>query len=358
MKDSILRILHDLVSLDGPSGFEQPVVKELKKKFSAIGANVSIDRMGNLYASTTQLDRKPHLMISAHSDEIGAVVRYVDSNGFLRIDALGIVSSNLLYGRRVKINGIPGVVGVRPGHLQTIEEQHQTPPIHQMYVDIGVNNAEEAFKLGVRIGSPVSFDSPLKHFANPDRLCGKSIDNRLGCAVLLQLFSELESSKLGMNITGVISVQEEIGLRGATVAANRVKPDLAIVLDTLPVGDTPDVPEGRIVGNIGKGPVLVLAESEKDIGIIGNAKLNNLIEKAAKSEDIPLQLATSLGYSYTDAATVHIQAEGIPTAVLGFPRRYSHSPICTFDINDAVNAVRVLQKFTTSSLNLDDLNFI
>jgi endoglucanase len=358
VKESILSTLHDLVAIDGPSGFEQPVVKELSHKFSSAGANVAVDRMGNLYASLDMNAEKPHLMISAHSDEIGAVVRHIDTRGFLRIDALGIVSSNLLYGRRVRVNGIPGVVGVKPGHLQTSEEQHRTPPIHQFYVDIGVSCAEEAFELGIRIGSPVAYDGPLVSYANSDRLFGKAIDNRLGCSVLLQLFTELVSENLKVNITGLIAVQEEIGLRGATVGANRVKPDFAIVLDTLPVGDTPDVPEGRIVGEIGKGPVLVLAESENEIGVIGNAKLNDWIRRAAEGGDVPLQFATSLGYSYTDAAAVHLQAEGIPTAVLGFPRRYSHSPICTFDINDAVNAVRILEALALESIDLEDLNFI
>ena len=107
-----------------------------------------------------------------------------------------------------------------------------------------------------------------------------------------------------------------------------------------------------------QGPVLVLAESEKEIGVIGNAKLNDWIQRVAEEGDIPLQCATSLGYSYTDAAAVHMQAGGIPTAVLGFPRRYSHSPICTFDINDAVNAVRILRTLALESIDLEDLNFI
>jgi putative aminopeptidase len=350
MKDDLRATLERLTALNGPSGFEQPVVEALVGEFTDIGAEVRVDHMGNLYARLPQSDPNgPHLMIAAHSDEVGAVVRYIDQNGFLRIDPLGIVAPVLFVGRRVDVAGHLGVVGVRPVHAQTPAERHQAPPIDQLFVDVGATSAEEVAGMGIRVGSPVSYSSPLRTFSNPDRLCGKAIDNRLGCAVLLQLFRRLRDRQVAGTVTAVAAVQEEVGLRGATVAARSVRPDYAVVIDTLPVEDTPGGPEGRICGRIGHGPVLVVASSGGTFvnGHIGHPRVGEWIERAGASCGVPVQRVSSIGYAVTDAAAVHLRGEGIPTGVLGLPRRYSHSPVCTFDINDAVGAVRLLEEFVT-----------
>jgi endoglucanase len=350
MKDDLRATLERLTALNGPSGFEQPVVEALVGEFTDTGAEVRVDHMGNLYARLPQSDPDgPHLMIAAHSDEVGAVVRYIDQNGFLRIDPLGIVAPVLFVGRRVDVAGHLGVVGVRPVHAQTPAERHQAPPIDQLFVDVGATSAAEVAGMGIRVGSPVSYDSPLRTFANPDRLCGKAIDNRLGCAVLIQLFRRLRDRQVAGTVTAVAAVQEEVGLRGATVAARSVRPDYAVVIDTLPVEDTPGGPEGRICGRIGHGPVLVVASSGGTFvnGHIGHPRVGEWIERAGASCGVPVQRVSSIGYAVTDAAAVHLRGEGIPTGVLGLPRRYSHSPVCTFDINDAVGAVRLLEQFVT-----------
>lgn len=350
MKDDLRATLERLTALNGPSGFEQPVVEALVGEFTDLGAEVRVDHMGNLYARLPQSDPNgPHLMIAAHSDEVGAVVRYIDQNGFLRIDPLGIVAPVLFVGRRVDVAGHLGVVGVRPVHAQTPAERHQAPPIDQLFVDVGATSAEEVAGMGIRVGSPVSYESPLRTFSNPDRLCGKAIDNRLGCAVLIQLFRRLRDRQVAGTVTAVAAVQEEVGLRGATVAARSVRPDYAVVIDTLPVEDTPGGPEGRICGRIGHGPVLVVASSGGTFvnGHIGHPRVGEWIERAGASCGVSVQRVSSIGYAVTDAAAVHLRGEGIPTGVLGLPRRYSHSPVCTFDINDAVGAVRLLEEFVT-----------
>lgn len=350
MKDDLRATLERLTALNGPSGFEQPVVEALVGEFTDLGAEVRVDHMGNLYARLPQSDPNgPHLMVAAHSDEVGAVVRYIDQNGFLRIDPLGIVAPVLFVGRRVDVAGHLGVVGVRPVHAQTPAERHQAPPIDQLFVDVGATSAEEVAGMGIRVGSPVSYSSPLRTFSNPDRLCGKAIDNRLGCAVLIQLFRRLRDRQVAGTVTAVAAVQEEVGLRGATVAARSVRPDYAVVIDTLPVEDTPGGPEGRICGRIGHGPVLVVASSGGTFvnGHIGHPRVGEWIERAGASCGVPVQRVSSIGYAVTDAAAVHLRGEGIPTGVLGLPRRYSHSPVCTFDINDAVGAVRLLEEFVT-----------
>jgi endoglucanase len=349
MKSEIRATLERLTALNGPSGFEQPVVAALVGEFESAGASVRVDHLGNLFARLPQSNPDgPHLMVTAHSDEVGALVRHIDPSGFLRIHPLGIVAPVLFLGRRVDVAGHMGVVGVRPVHAQTATERVQSPPMDQLYVDVGATSAAEVLGMGIRVGSPVSYESPLRTFTNPDRLCGKAIDNRLGCAVLLQVFKELRDQEPAAGaVTAVMAVQEEVGLRGATVAARSVNPDYAIVVDTLPVEDTPGATGSRVGGQIGQGPVLVVASAGGSFinGHIGHPRVGEWIEQAAANCDVSLQRVSSIGYSVTDAAAVHLRGEGIPTGVVGLPRRYSHSPVCTFDINDAVDAVRLLRQF-------------
>ncbi len=366
IKDELRATLERLTALNGPSGFEQPVVEALAGEFGDAGADVRVDPMGNLYARLRQPDPDrpdrggPHLMVAAHSDEVGAVVRHVDQDGFLRIDPLGIVAPVLFVGRRVDVAGHLGVVGVRPVHAQTPAERHQAPPIDQLFVDVGATSAGEVAGMGIRVGSPVSYEGPLRTFTNSDRLCGKAVDNRLGCAVLIQLFRLLRDRTVAGTVTAVAAVQEEVGLRGATVAARSVRPDYAVVIDTLPVEDTPGGPEGRICGRIGHGPVHVVASSGGTFvnGHIGHPRVGEWIERAGASCGVPVQRVSSIGYAVTDAAAVHLRGEGIPTGVLGLPRRYSHSPVCTFDINDAVGAVRLLEEFVAQMQTHTEPSFL
>jgi putative aminopeptidase len=358
MKQTLWQTLESLTSKAGPPGFEQPVVAFLAEQFADAGAVVNIDPMGNLYASVGSEEASPHLMVSAHSDEIGGLVRHIDERGFLRFDPLGGLSPVLLVGRRVLVAGHPGVVGTKPGHLQTAEERRTAPSFEELYIDVGVDSKAEVAAMEIRIGSPVTYDSPLQRFTNQDRASGKSIDNRLGCAVVLQLAREISGLGLDGRVTIVVAVQEEVGLRGATVAARHVDPDYAVVVDTLPVGDTPEVPTARMPGAIGQGPVLVLAAAGRTAGHVTHPKVASWLETAATQTGLPFQIATSIGYAVTDAAAVHLRGRGIPTGVIGLPRRYSHSPVCTFDINDAVAAVKLLVQFVSSMATHHDFSFM
>jgi putative aminopeptidase FrvX len=263
-----------------------------------------------------------------------------------------------LVGRRVSVGGFPAVVGTKPGHLQTAEERRQAPPFEDLYIDIGFDSADEVRSLGIDVGTPITYVSQLEALANPDRFNGKAIDNRIGCAMLLHLFRALGGKFQHGLLTGVVAVQEEVGLRGATVAARRVNPDYAVVIDTFPVGDTPDVKTGRMAGAIGKGPVTVLVAQGRSGGHISNQRVLTWLREAAHRKQVPLQAAVSVGYAVTDAASVHLRQQGIPTAVLGLPRRYSHSPICTFDINDAVDLVKVLEAFVDAMPDHQDFGFL
>lgn len=193
--------------------------------------------------------------------------------------------------------------------------------------------------MGIRIGSPWVWLSELEALTNPDRLVGKAVDNRVSCAVLLEVFQALQGVELDGTLIGLVAVQEEVGLRGAKVAAEHAAPDYAVVVDTFLSGDTPDVDYYReMPTRIGQGPALLIANS----GHIGQAGVNHLLEEAAGQVGVTLQRATIIGKSNTDAATIHLARQGIPTGGLGICRRYSHSPVEVLDINDAVATARVL----------------
>lgn len=345
MKAQLLSTLRDLTSLHGPAGFEQPVVRYLRTAFAAIADSVEVDTMGNLYAVKRGKQERPRFLMSAHSDELGGVVKSILPDGFLKIEKLGGVLDALILGRKLWVNGHLGVVGVKSGHLQTAEERTKVQSLDALYVDVGAASAEEVARMGIRIGDPWVWLSELEQMTNPDRIVGKAIDNRVSCAVLLQVFRDLHGATLDGALIALVAVQEEVGLRGAIVAAEHAAPDYAVVLDTFMSGDTPDVSYHReMPTGIGRGPVALLATS----GHIAHTGVVKLMDEAAQRSGVSLQRATVVGKANTDASSIHLAREGVPTAGLGLCRRYSHSPVETMDISDAVSAVRVLVEMAQS----------
>ena len=345
MKSELMATLKDLTKLHAPAGFEQPVVRYLRDAFAPLADAIEVDSFGNLYALKRGRADHPRLMVEAHSDEIGGVVKSILPDGFLKIDRLGGVLDALIVGRKVWVNGHLGVVGAKSGHLQSADERVKVQVMDAMYVDVGASSADEARAMGIELGDPWVWLSELETMTNTDRLVGKAIDNRISCAILLQLFRELRGAEIGGTLVGVVTVQEEVGLRGAKVAAEHAAPDYAVVVDTFMSGDTPDVNYYReMPTGIGRGPVMLLANS----GHIMSAAMKTIMDDAARRAGVVYQRATVIGKSNTDAASVHLAREGIPTAGLGICRRYSHSPVETMDINDAVGAVRWLRALADS----------
>lgn len=355
MRESLLRRLRELTALDGVSGFEQPVVRYLRDAFADLADEVTVDTMGNLYALRRGPADGPRLVVEAHSDEIGAIVKSVDPQGFLRFDVLGGAIPSMLVGRRVRVRGHLGVIGVRSGHLQHPDERQRVPATDDLYIDVGAESAEAVAEMGLGIGDPVAYESPLLVYTSGNRVCGKAIDNRIGCAVLVELFQQLKGVPLDGTVQAVVAVQEETGLRGAQVAGYRVDADYAIVVDTFMAGDTPDVEFYReLPAAIGGGPVLLLAHRAH----IGHPAVNGYLREAAERVGVRVQPCTIVGRAATDSGTLHLAKGGIPTAGLGLPRRYSHTPVCTLDLRDAVGAVEILLQFARDMPHHTDLTFL
>lgn len=273
LKEALIASTAALCAIPGAPGFEHDVVARLVREFRSHTDEVDVDRMGNVYAVVHGSDPGPTVMITAHSDEIGGVIRAIEPTGFLRFNKLGGILDGLLAGRLVRVGGHLGVVGVKAGHEQTEEERKRVVPHTSLYIDVGVDSDVAVRELGISIGDPVTYVSPLRRLTNDDRICGKGIDNRLGCAVLLQIARRLERARLAGMLHLVVTVQEEVGLRGAEVAAKRVDPDCALVVDTIPCGDTPDASDEQTLPvAIGRGPVFRLV-SRGDVMAAGMKRL-------------------------------------------------------------------------------------
>jgi endoglucanase len=345
-KEALFALTAELAAIDGPAGFEGPVVRRLVELLGPLADEVTVDRFGNVIATRHGRDGAgsgPSLMIAAHSDEIGGIVRAFEPDGMIRFERIGGVLETTLIGRRVRINGLRGVVGVRAGHVQSADERLKAPPLRDLYIDLGFDSAAETRAHGIKVGDPIAYESDVVRLANPDRISGKAIDNRIACALLVRLFTRLQGVPLGGTIHGVVTVQEEVGLRGATVVTYRLNPDYAIVVDTLPAAGTPDVHFTKELAiDIGSGPVIPLLSGGGGRGNIMHPALKRLLLETAEREGIPVQPAI-FTQGNSDVAAVHLVREGIPAGVVNIPRRYSHTPVETADLNDAANALRLLE---------------
>jgi putative aminopeptidase len=358
LRQQLKALLRELAGLDGVAGHEHAVVSRLREMLEPHVAGIEIDTYGNIYAPVNDAPAGPSLMIAAHSDEIGALVKSIEPNGMIRFERAGGIVETLTIGRHVRIRGLRGVVGVKAGHIQTPDERGRAPSIRELYVDMGVDSAEEVHALGIRVGDAIAYDAPMQELANPNRVSGKALDNRVSCAILVLLAERLKGQTLPCAVHLVVTVQEEVGLRGATMAAYRLNPDAAIVIDTVPSGGTPDVDYHRDLRmKIGEGPVLSLASRGGSSGHIINPGMRDFLRKCADEAGISLQ--ESLFYGGTsDVSAVHLERGGIPSGVINIARRYSHSPVEMLDINDALDTLFLLEQASRSFSADTELGFL
>ena len=354
--DALQADLADLTALHAPSGCEQPVIARLRELFLPLVERVNIDHMGNLTATREGPPGAPHVVISAHADEIGALVASVELEGFLRLLPIGGVQPRLLEGRAVWVNGTSGVIGARSGHLTPRTEHGQGLAFANLYVDLGVDSAAEVEALGVRVGDPVVVLSELRRLAGT-RVAGKGIDNRASCVLLLHLLRRAQNRTLPCRLSALVTVQEEVGLRGARVAFTRLRPDLAIVVDTFPAAGTPDTRGLAYPARIGQGVLITPASSSANAGFLLPRAARDAIIAAAERAGVPYQLAVTSG-GVTDAAAAHLAGEGIATLEIKLPRRYSHSPVEMLDLRDLAAALALVEELVMHPPATEDLAFL
>jgi putative aminopeptidase len=360
-KTELKETLRDLSTLHGISGFEQDVVRYTRDRISHLVDHVEIDRYGNVTGTKRGATKNPVLMLSAHMDEIGFIVKGIEQTGYLRFDRVGGAGDALLSCRKVEVNGRFGLIGSISGHLGSAEMLSRVTPISELYIDIGATSAAEVAGLGVRIGDPISFIGELVEFAGGDRVCGKGMDDRAGLAILIQTLVELNNETPFGCVQAVATVLEQVGHRGAAMAAYRIKPDYAIAIDGLPVSDTPDLSTTDVSVRMGLGAVVLLANStgaQYIRGSIAHPAMKRLLLAAAAEDETPIQLAATVNRGSTEAGLIHVSRGGIPTISVGVPRRYSYSPHEMIDLRDAVAAVGLLKRFIRQMEQHQDLSFI
>jgi len=354
----LIQFLGEYAAIDGVAGHEHAIVERLVADLTPHVDEIDVDPFGNIVATKRGPDAAPSLMIAAHSDEIGAAVKAVDLDGMIRFERIGGVVESLLVGRAVTIRGHAGVVGCRPGHLTPAAERLSVPQMRELYIDLGFDTAAEVHALGVGVGDAIVYDAPMRAFANPNRFSGKALDNRVGCTIVVELARRLKDVTLGCELHLVVTVQEEVGLRGARMVTHRLNPTAAIIVDTMPAGGTPDTSSTKdLAARMGQGPVLTLASQGGNAGMIAQPGFRDFLVGLAEREGIGYQPSLFYGGN-SDAAVVHLVNAGVPTAAINIARRYSHSPVETLDIGDALGALRWSEVAARSFSGETDLSFL
>lgn len=346
-----IELLRKLVEIPAPSGHEDRMIEFLRNYMARYADSVEVDKIGNVIGIVKGESKEaPRVMVSAHMDEIGLVIRRIDDDGFLRFERLGGVEPKTLFSREVQViteeKLIDGVIGVRAHHLAAYQKEIE--PIKDMYIDIGVRNKEEALKLGVRVGDPVVFKPNFK-ILNNAYVSSKAMDNRSNLLVLLELlkvFSD-ERPKATVYFTG--TVLEEFNVRGSLPAAFKISPDVVFCLEIGVATDTPDL---RGLGSdvrLGRGPVISLYSFHGRGtlgGLIPHPQLVKFVENIARREGIPYQRSIFFG-GLSEASFLPVLREGIPAIDIGVPCRYTHSPnemVAISDIEATINLMtRVLR---------------
>ena len=341
--EELKKLLAELCQIPAPPGFEEPMIKEFKKRFSPLVDKVHLDTIGNVIATKRGTSKEaPSLALTAHLDQIAFLVSRITEEGFLRFRGLLVAEPQDLPIAEVKVLGkkglIPGVIGTRPAHILTEGGPRQVPPMEKMYIDIGARSASEVEAMGVEVGTPLVLSRPLISLGSPQRVAGAAIDDRAGVLLLIKVAEALKKDPPKATIYFVGTLCEEVGLRGAATALYDIKPGLAISIDTQPAGGTPDVSEDELPLDIGKGPVIKINEKK---GLVTHPIVRQLLISAARSENIPYQLGTVIA-GRTDASSMELTAGGIPTAALGIPRRYAHSAIEVLDLSDLAASIQVI----------------
>ena len=340
MSDSTLDLLKNLTEASGIPGYEAPVRAVVREYLEPLG-ELSQDKIGSVICKTNGLSESPKVMLAGHMDEIGFMVKHITKEGFLKFLPLGGWFDQVLLGQRVVIKtkkgDVVGVIGAKPPHLLPADQRNKVVKKQDMYIDIGATSKDEVEKAGVRPGDPAIPRADFVPLANEKTYLSKAFDDRVGVALLVSSLQELKSGDHPNTVYGVATVQEEVGLRGATTSVRAVDPDVAIVLESDIAGDVPGIKPEESSVKLGQGPTVLIYDAR----MIPNLKLRDFILDTAKEIEVPLQ------YSYvergaTDGAAIHLHYTGVPTVVIGVAARHIHSDSSILHRDDYDNAVKLL----------------
>ena len=337
-----LALLRELSLGFGPTGCEDEIRARIAREIAPLGYETMTDTLGNLLVRVRIGKGGPRLMISAHMDEVGLMVTDIDKEGYLRFDTVGGIDASVMAGRKVTLGDehtqIRGVICSKAIHHKSKKEREKAVPIDQLYMDIGATSREESEAVAP-VGTFGTFDSEFYTFGKDHRMVkGKALDDRMGCAALLEVLRALKDNPPAGNfeLYACFTVREEIGLSGAKVAAQRLSPDYALVLETTAVGDIAEVAPAKRVADVGQGGVLSLM----DRATVYDRAFVDFLLATAGEEGIAAQVKRYVSGG-NDAGSIHKTGTGVRTAALSVPTRYLHSPACVASLDD-YEAVRDL----------------
>ena len=339
MNEQDFQFFKELVEAPSPSGFEQPAQRVIRKALDDVVDDIRTDIMGNVVAHIEGPAGAPRVMLAGHCDEIGFMVKYIDDQGYLFFAPIGGVDAHLVPGQRVTVHTsggpVPGVVGKRPIHQIESKDRDTVVPFKKQFIDIGCEDKDEAAQL-VSIGDPVTFSVGVERLQGT-RLTSRALDDKMGAFIVAQVLREVRRQKcLTVDLHGVSTVQEEVGLRGGATSAYGVQPDIGIAVEVGFASDYPDA-DHKDLGEIrlGKGPVIARGPNI-------NPVLFELLMSTAKEENIPCQVMGIPRATGTDANVMQLVHGGVATALISIPLRYMHTPVEVLDWADLENAVKLL----------------
>ncbi len=328
-------LLKELSEARGVSGNEEKVREIIREHIKPYVNEISVDSMGNLIALKKGDGSLPiKVMLAAHMDEIGLMITHIDEKGYLYFRPVGGIDERILPGKRVLVGdkAIPGVIGLKPIHLLKEEERTQIVPAERLAIDIGAGDKGSAEKV-VNIGDYATFDVAFQELGSR-RVKGKAFDDRAGCAVLAELVKE----QYPFDLYAVFTVQEEVGLRGAKVAAYAIEPDVAFSIEGTVADDLPKEKDVSPTTRLGHGPAITLM----DRSFVAFHPLVRLLVEAAEAEGIPYQFKQPL-VGGTDSGAIHLTKKGVPSATVAVPCRYIHSPVSILSLDDFENTIRLMK---------------
>jgi endoglucanase len=343
MHEASLSFLKSLLETPSPSGFERPVQELVRSWTKSYADEVHTDRHGNVIAVRNP-EGQPRIMLAGHCDQIALMVQYIDDNGFLYVQPIGGWDMQILLGQKLTVwtrtGPLSAVVSRRAPHLMTTEEKNKVPHFHDIWVDIGAKDRKEAEEL-VSCGDPVTFALGYQELRN-QLVVSPAMDDKVGVWTVMETLRLLHGRDLRAAVFCVSTVQEEIGLRGATTSAYGIHPTIGIAVDVCHATDTPGNDKKQIgETKVGAGPALFRGPNI-------NPRVFERLEETAKSKEIPVQIRGAPRATGTDANVIQLSRDGVATGLIGIPNRYMHSPVEVVCLEDLERAAHLLAEFSAT----------
>ncbi|WP_170007878.1 M42 family metallopeptidase [Bacillus fonticola] len=340
-QDETLQMLKALTDAKGIPGNEREARHVMKEYIAPFADEVSTDGLGSLVAVKKGDENGPKIMVAGHLDEVGFMVTQIDEKGFIRFQTVGGWWSQVMLAQRVTITtkkgDITGVIGSKPPHILPPEARKKPVEIKEMFIDIGASSKEEAAEWGVTPGDMVTPYFEFTVMNNEKMLLAKAWDNRIGCAIAIDVLKGLQNEQHPNVVYGVGTVQEEVGLRGARTSAQMIQPDIGFGVDVGIAGDTPGVSSKDALSKMGDGPQIVLY----DASMVSHKGLRDFVTGVADEKGIPYQFDSMAGGG-TDSGAIHLTANGVPALSITIPTRYIHSHAAMLHRDDFENAVKLI----------------